>query len=76
MNSESIIGFLCIVLALPFCVFLAILITPKTKNIIEDKEFYYCQLQIEQDKWCKNQCDHCKTYYKPLEQERKKEKGL
>lgn len=50
---------------------------PKTKNIIEDKEtFYYCQLQIEQDKWCEIQCDHCKKYYKPLEEERKKEKGL
>ena len=40
------------------------------------EKFYYCQLQIEQDKWCKVQCDHCKKYYKPLEQERKKEKEL
>ena len=40
------------------------------------EKFYYCQLQIEQDKWCKVQCDPCKTYYKPLEDERKKEKKL
>lgn len=42
----------------------------------EQEKFYYCQLQIEQDKWCKTQCDHCKKYYKPLEDELKKEKGL
>lgn len=42
----------------------------------EENIFYYCQLQIEQDKWCATQCDHCKKYYKPLEEERKKEKGL
>ena len=41
-----------------------------------DEVFYYCQLQIEQDKWCTAQCDHCKKYYKPLEEERKKEKEL
>lgn len=44
---------------------------------LEEQEiFYYCQLQIEQDKWCKTQCDHCKKYYKPLEDELKKEKEL
>lgn len=44
---------------------------------LEEQEiFYYCQLQIEQDKWCKTQCDHCNKYYKPLEDERKKEKKL
>ncbi len=52
----------------------------KYKNIIEasdtDEVFYYCQLQIEQDKWCATQCDHCKKYYKPLEEERKNEKEL
>jgi len=40
------------------------------------EKFYYCQLQIEQDKWCTTQCEHCKEYYKQLEEERKKEKGL
>jgi MoaA/NifB/PqqE/SkfB family radical SAM enzyme len=40
------------------------------------EKFYYCQLQIEQDKWCKIQCEHCKEYYKPLEEERKKDEEL
>lgn len=35
------------------------------------ENFYYCQIQIEQGKWCKTQCEHCKKYYKPLEDERK-----
>ena len=29
--------------------------------------FGYCQNEIEGQKKCKQQCDHCKTYYKPLE---------
>ena len=38
------------------------------------REFYYCQYQIENDIWCKDQCDHCKEYYKPLEDEIRNEK--
>lgn len=33
---------------------------------------FYCQSQIEGDGWCKTQCDHCKEYYKPLEDENKR----
>ena len=27
----------------------------------------YCQMQIEDNGKCKNQCEHCKEYYKDLE---------
>lgn len=38
------------------------------------ENFYYCSYQIETDKEaCGNQCNHCKNYYYPLEQERKME---
>ena len=38
------------------------------------EKFYYCLYQIETDKEaCSNQCNHCKNYYYPLEQERKME---
>lgn len=38
------------------------------------KKYYYCQYNIETDKEpCGNQCNHCKNYYYPLEQERKME---
>lgn len=29
---------------------------------------FYCQSEIEGNRKCKNQCEHCKEYYKPLEQ--------
>jgi hypothetical protein len=29
---------------------------------------FYCQRQIEGNRKCKKQCEHCKEYYKPLEQ--------
>jgi len=29
---------------------------------------FYCQADIEGQRICDNQCDHCKEYYKPLEQ--------
>lgn len=32
---------------------------------------FYCQSEIEFGVWCKTQCDHCKEYYKPLEDEKK-----
>ena len=33
---------------------------------------YYCQYNIETDgEACGNQCNYCKNYYYPLEQERK-----
>jgi len=28
---------------------------------------FYCQSDIEGERKCKKQCDHCKEYYKPLE---------
>ncbi len=29
---------------------------------------FYCQRDIEGGPQCETQCDHCKEYYKPLEQ--------
>lgn len=29
---------------------------------------FYCQRDIEMESKCDEQCDHCKEYYKPLEQ--------
>ena len=29
---------------------------------------FYCQSDIEDDGKCDSQCNHCKEYYKPLEQ--------
>lgn len=37
------------------------------------EKFYYCQSEIEFRDKCQKQCNHCKTYYYPLEQERKME---
>jgi hypothetical protein len=34
---------------------------------------FYCQRDIEGQSQCKTQCDHCKAYYKPLEEELKQE---
>ena len=31
-------------------------------------ETFYCQSHIEDGGKCDSQCDHCKEYYKPLEQ--------
>lgn len=28
---------------------------------------FYCQSEIEGKRKCKNQCEHCCEYYKPLE---------
>jgi hypothetical protein len=33
------------------------------------KPFRYCQSQIEDNGKCKEQCEHCKEYYAPLENE-------
>jgi hypothetical protein len=33
------------------------------------KSFRYCQSQIEDNGKCKEQCEHCKEYYAPLENE-------
>ncbi len=35
------------------------------------KTFRYCQSQIEDNGKCKEQCEHCKEYYAPLENEPK-----
>ena len=29
---------------------------------------FYCQSEIEGNRKCKNQCEHCNEHYKPLEQ--------
>ena len=34
-------------------------------------QFNYCQNQIEVQRMCKIQCDHCKEYYKSLEEEKR-----
>ena len=39
----------------------------KTKD-----RFGYCKREIEEGVKCKKQCDHCKTYFKPLEDNLKK----
>ena len=31
-------------------------------------ETFYCQSHIEDNGICNTQCDHCKEYYRPLEQ--------
>lgn len=36
-----------------------------------DKSFRYCQRQIEDNGKCDIQCEHCKEYYAPLENEPK-----
>lgn len=45
------------------------------KNRVEQKlpihsvsKSFYCQSEIEGDGKCDKQCNHCKEYYKPLEQ--------
>lgn len=38
-----------------------------------ENKFYYCQIEAESQSKCTNQCNHCKVYYYPLEQERKME---
>lgn len=38
-----------------------------------EEKFYYCQSETEFREKCKHQCNHCKIYYYPLEQERKME---
>ena len=35
---------------------------------MKTKRFIYCQSQAEGQKKCEVQCDHCKEYYKPLEE--------
>jgi len=29
---------------------------------------FYCQYEIEMEDKCNEQCEHCKEYYRPLEQ--------
>ena len=39
-------------------------------EVVWTRECYtYCQSEIEGDRMCYSQCDHCKEYYKPLEDE-------
>ena len=32
------------------------------------RKSFYCQSEIEMEDKCDEQCEHCKEYYKPLEQ--------
>jgi hypothetical protein len=41
-----------------------------------DKSFRYCQSQIEDNGKCETQCEHCKEYYAPLENEPKEGAGV
>lgn len=38
-------------------------------KILKNKERpgFYCQRDIEGETPCKEQCEHCKEYYKPIE---------
>lgn len=36
---------------------------------MKERNFSYCQSQIEEREWCEEQCDHCRAYYKPLEEQ-------
>lgn len=40
-----------------------------------DNLFRYCQSQIEGNDKCDTQCEHCKEYYSPLENEPKGDGG-
>ena len=37
----------------------------------QNKYFTYCQRQVEGQSICDKQCDHCKEYYAPLENQNK-----
>ena len=37
----------------------------------QNKSFTYCQSEIEGQSICDKQCDHCKEYYAPLENQNK-----
>ena len=34
---------------------------------VEKKGNFYCQREIEGESGCKEQCDHCEEYYRPIE---------
>lgn len=36
-------------------------------EVMNSEDFGYCKHEIEGNRKCTEQCDHCKTYYKPLE---------
>lgn len=42
-----------------------------TNVVCQGGKFCYCQSQIEGGKYCKQQCNHCKEYYAPLEEKQK-----
>ena len=43
-------------------------VTEKQCNINSVSNYFHCQREEEMESKCTNQCDHCKEYYKPLEQ--------
>jgi hypothetical protein len=38
-------------------------------GVVKTKRTFYCQREIEFESKCKEQCDHCKEYYAPLERQ-------
>jgi nuclear transport factor 2 (NTF2) superfamily protein len=42
-------------------------------RILKVDRSFYCQAEIEGRHQCKYQCDHCREYYKPLEDNWKKQ---
>ena len=43
-------------------------ITNEALRIHNVSKSFYCQSEIEMEDKCDEQCEHCKEYYKPLEQ--------
>jgi len=39
-----------------------------SETIDESQSEFYCQMHIEGDITCQNQCNHCSECYKPIEQ--------
>lgn len=42
--------------------------TEQIKHFFGMTKSFYCQSEIEDDGKCEKQCEHCKEYYRPLEQ--------
>ena len=44
-------------------------VQPSVQSIEDATKFLYCQSQVETDDKCEVQCEHCKAYYAPLEEQ-------
>ena len=40
----------------------------KLLTLLNSNDTFYCQREIEGERECDSQCEHCKQYYKPLGQ--------